>query len=169
MGKLIEAKAKPLFKWSKALYSEDGKYKFRVENGEITGMILAQDSNGNSFIDMAKQLASGVRPCEIKGSYSSLVTGDFELYSAACDIGSSKRIYESTTQEYQSGTLNFKQYLDEIEPLFFILFGNSNITTSKLTELHTFYTQDKDIFSQKSLENYDSQKWQKAFDPKRRK
>ena len=56
---MIEANAKPLYDWSKALYSEDGMYKFRVENGEITGLMSTKNSSGVSLQEMAIELANG--------------------------------------------------------------------------------------------------------------
>lgn len=114
---LVEAKAKPLFSWSKALYSEDGMYLFRVEDGQITGMTLAQNSNGVRYVDVVKDLANGIRPCDMPDiNYLDLAHRDPELYQAACQIGSAKRKYDIA--------------LDDNKTLFEILFGfdvNNNI------------------------------------------
>lgn len=91
---LVEANAKHLYSWSSGLYSEDGMYKFRVENGEITGMILARTSDGVLYSDMIKDLASGVKPCDMGVGLSDLAHADPELYKAACEIGAAKRMYD---------------------------------------------------------------------------
>ena len=45
---LLYSKATPLYDWSTTLYSEDRKYVFRVENGQITGMTATGYSDGTT-------------------------------------------------------------------------------------------------------------------------
>jgi len=158
---LVEAKAKPLFSWSKSLYSEDGMYKFRVEDGEITGMVLARDSQGNTFQEIANDLASGIRPCDMKSDYSWLCFNDPELYDAAMKIGQSKRLYDRTSKSYNNGAISYEQYLKDLQPLFFILFGSSD--TNKLSDLKTFYSQDSDDFVKQAFESYNPKRYYDAF------
>lgn len=131
---LVESKAKPLYSWSSSLYSEDGMYKFRVENGEITGMTLARNSDGVLYTDMVKDLASGIRPCDLGYDFIGLAHLDPELYQAACQIGSAKRMYDEA----------------EDKSLFQILFG------------FNVQNNEKDFVTM-ALENYNKNRYNNWF------
>lgn len=131
---LVESKAKPLYSWSSSLYSEDGMYKFRVEDGEITGMTLARSGDGVFFSDIVKDLANGIKPCDLGSNIFDLAHLDPELYQAACEIGSAKRMYDESSDK----------------SLFEILFG-FNVKTN-----------EKD-FATLALKNYNQQRYGNWF------
>lgn len=116
---LIDDKARTLFPWSKALYSEDGQYKFRVEGGVITGATATFTTyNGKriSIFDIAKQIADGKPISEIEGDTGFLMRLDPELYDAANALGNAKRVYAQQTEWYQNGEITEKRYISELEP-----------------------------------------------------
>lgn len=158
---LIEDKAKPLFDWSKTLYSEDGMYRFRVEDGIITGSTLARDSNGVLWKDMADELASGKYPYEVNGHVFDLIWGDSELYDAACNIGRAKRLYDEKTTKYQNGMIDYKEYINSLEPLCLILLGKTD--SSSVNKIKDYYEQDKSSYIKTSFENYNPQIYKQAW------
>lgn len=158
---MIEANAKPLYDWSKALYSEDGMYKFRVENGEITGLMSTKNSSGVSLQEMAIELANGKSSSDIP-DISWLSWNDRELYDAALKIGEAKNMFIDATDDYTSRKLSYKEYMDELEPLFFIMFGDYEDQTTRFLKLKEIYS--KDDFGANELKNYNPIKYSIVFD-----
>ena len=158
---MIEANAKPLYDWSKALYSEDGMYKLRVENGEITGLMSTKNSSGVSLQEMAIELANGKSSSDIP-DISWLSWNDRELYDAALKIGEAKNMFIDATDDYTSRKLSYKEYMDELEPLFFIMFGDYEDQTTRFLKLKEIYS--KDDFGANELKNYNPIKYSIVFD-----
>ena len=163
--KLIQDNAKPLFDWSTSLYSEDGMYKFRVENGVITGATLAANSDGTKWIDIAYQLASGKLPNELSIDIMSFAHTDYELFEASRNIGDMKRIYNYSTNQYNAQKIDYKEYINSLEPLILALLGQ-NKTVDKLNPLpsiNAFYAQEAMDYAKSALENYDKNLYKKAL------
>ena len=158
---MIEANAKPLYDWSTSLYSEDGMYKFRVEDGEITGLMSTKNSSGVSLQEMAIELANGKSPADIP-DVSWLSWNDRELYDAALNIGDAKNLFYDATEEYTSHNISYKEYMDELEPLFFIMFGDYEDQTTRFLKLNEIYS--KDDFGVNELKNYNPIKYSIVFD-----
>lgn len=159
---LIEDKAKPLYDWSIALYSEDGKYKFRVEDGEITGLISTMNSNGVSLQDVAIKLANGVSPDDISEEASWLSWNDKELYEASLDVASAKSFFVDATNDHNANKTTYQDYLKELEPLFFIMYGDFSNQTLRLPELNEVYTNDN--FGEQALKTYNPKRYMIAFE-----
>lgn len=158
---MIEDKAKPLYDWSTALYSEDGMYKFRVEDGEITGIMSTKNTSGVSLQEMAIELANGKSPSDIP-DISWLSWNDRELFDAATKIGEAKNMFLEATDDYTSHQSTYQEYMDELEPLFFIMFGDYSDQTTRFLKLNEIYSQDN--FGANELKNYNPIKYSIVFD-----
>lgn len=127
---LIDAKAKPLYPWSTRLYSEDGQYIFRVENGKITGSSVAfyTDEKGRKITAqyLAEQLASGVLPADLDGDWSFLAHLDNELYTKALRIGEIKRKFEATDQAFATRQLSKEDYLEDVHLILLYFLGRDD-------------------------------------------
>lgn len=158
---MIEDKAKPLYDWSTALYSEDGMYKFRVEDGEITGLMSTKNTSGVSLQEMAIELANGKSPSDIP-DISWLSWNDRELFDAATKIGEAKNMFLDATDDYTNHQSTYQEYMDELEPLFFIMFGDYEDQTTRFLKLNEIYSQDN--FGANELKNYNPIKYSIVFD-----
>ena len=157
---LIQDNAKPLYNWSSSLYSEDGKYKFRVEDGEITGLISTKISSGVSLQDMAYELANGKSPDEVP-DVSWLSWNDRELYDAACNVGKAKNLYNEATSQYRLANISYQDYLDKLEPIFFVMYGDYMDEGSKVANLEKMFASEN--YAQTALENYNPTKYSIVF------
>lgn len=126
---LIYSKAKPLYPWSTTLYSEDGQYKLRVENGRVTGMTASFYESGGKKITaqyLAEQLASGVRPADLDGDWSFLAHLDNELYTKACRIGEIKRQFEDADRAFAKQLTPKDQYTEDIHLYLLYFLGRDD-------------------------------------------
>ena len=154
---LMYSKATPLYDWSTTLYSEDRKYVYRVENGQITGMTATWYSDGTTLQDIADEIASGTPLSEMDHyKLHDLMLYDMELYDAAVNIGRAKSEYDTFTNMYQDGQLTEKQFKHDCYPLFLLLFGKDADTNSKnqFSQLSSFFEQDRDEFLKNAFANY---------------
>lgn len=165
---LIYSKAKPLFDWSTTLYSEDRMYIFRVENGMITGLTLNKTMDGTdmSLQDIANQIASGKRMCDLECDTFWLMSLDRELYDAARSIGMARSRYIQSTELYNRGQLTHEQYLHDIYPLFLLMIGkNADIhDTSLLNKLQDFFEQDEKTFFEQAFKTYKPENQRLVYD-----
>ena len=146
---LMYSKATPLYDWSTTLYSEDRKYVYRVENGQITGMTATWYSDGTTLQDIADEIASGTPLSDIdRYKLHDIMLYDMELYDAAVNIGTAKREYDMFTNMYQNGQLTEKQFKHDCYPLLLLLFGKNADTYNKnqFLQLSDFFEQDRDEF-----------------------
>ena len=154
---LMYSKATPLYDWSTTLYSEDRKYVYRVENGQITGMTATWYSDGTTLQDIADEIASGTPLSDIdRYKLHDIMLYDMELYDAAVNIGTAKREYDMFTNMYQNGQLTEKQFKHDCYPLLLLLFGKNADTYNKnqFLQLSDFFEQDRDEFLKNSFANY---------------
>lgn len=154
---LLYSKATPLYDWSTTLYSEDRKYVYRVENGQITGATATWYSDGTTFQDIADAIASGTPLSEMdRYRLHDLMLYDMELYDAAVNIGRAKREYDTFTNMYQNGELTEKQFKHDCYPLLLLLFGKDADINNKnqFLQLSDFFEQDRNEFLQNAFANY---------------
>ena len=154
---LLYSKATPLYDWSTTLYSEDRKYVYRVENGQITGARATWYSDGTTFQDTADAIASGTPLSEMDlYKLHDLMLYDRELYDAAVNIGRAKSEYDTFTNMYQNGQLTEQQFKHDCYPLLLLLFGkDADINNkSQFLQLSDFFEQDKDEFLKNAFANY---------------
>lgn len=154
---LMYSKATPLYDWSTTLYSEDRKYVYRVENGQITGATATWYSDGTTFQDIADAIASGTPLSEMdRYRLHDLMLYDMELYDAAVNIGRAKREYDTFTNMYQNGELTEKQFKHDCYPLLLLLFGKDADINNKnqFLQLSDFFEQDRNEFLQNAFANY---------------
>lgn len=154
---LIDSKATPLYDWSTTLYSEDRKYVYRVENGQITGATATWYSDGTTLQDTADAIASGTPLSEMdRYKLHDLMLYDRELYDAAVNIGRAKSEYDTFTNMYQNGQLTEKQFKHDCYPLLLLLFGKDADTNNKnqFSQLSSFFEQDRDEFLKNAFANY---------------
>lgn len=142
---LIWSKGRPLYPWSTSIYTEDGQYKLRIENGQVTGARLAYytDANGRKITTqyLAEQLANGVLPVDLDGSYTFLHDVDPDLYFKALEIGSAKRQCQSALDQFDQGNITRTQLDDEIGPWILLLFGKDG-TSLSLARLKEIFSDD---------------------------
>ena len=150
---LIESRAKPLYAWSSTLYSEDGQYRYRVEDGEITGTTRAfyVDGEGRRITVqyLAEQLASGVLPSDLDGELSFLAKVDGELYDKARMLGTAARKFREADALYRDGKLEHAQYRDDIH-IFLLYFLGRDEGIRSATQLRVMLTDPE--FGKKALE-----------------
>ena len=154
---LLYSKATPLYDWSTTLYSEDRKYVFRVENGQITGRTATWYSDGTTLQDTADEIASGTPLSEMdRYKLHDLMLYDRELYDAAVNIGRAKSEYDTFTNMYQNGQLTEKQFKHDCYPLLLLLFGkNADINNkNQFLQLSDFFEQDREDFLKNAFANY---------------
>ncbi len=154
---LMYSKATPLYDWSTTLYSEDRRYVYRVENGQITGATATWYSDGTTLQDIADEIASGTPLSDIdRYKLHDIMLYDMELYDAAVNIGTAKREYDTFTNMYQNGQLTKKQFKHDCYPLLLLLFGKDADTNNKnqFLQLSSFFGQDRDAFLKNAFANY---------------
>ena len=154
---LMYSKATPLYDWSTTLYSEDRKYVYRVENGQITGATATWYSDGTTLQDVADAIASGTQLSDIdRYKLHDLMLYDRELYDASVNIGIAKREYDTFTNMYQDGQLTEMQFKHDCYPLLLLLFGKDADTNNKnqFLKLSGFFEQDRDKFLKNAFANY---------------
>ena len=154
---LLYSKATPLYDWSTTLYSEDRKYVYRVENGQITGATATWYSDGTTLQDVADAIASGTQLSDIdRYKLHDLMLYDRELYDASVNIGIAKREYDTFTNMYRNGQLTEKQFKHDCYPLLLLLFGKDADTNNKnqFSQLSSFFEQDRDEFLKNAFANY---------------
>ena len=153
----MHSKATPLYDWSTTLYSEDRRYVYRVENGQITGATATWYSDGTTLQDIADEIASGTPLSDIdRYKLHDIMLYDMELYDAAVNIGTAKREYDTFTNMYQNGQLTKKQFKHDCYPLLLLLFGKDADTNNKnqFLQLSSFFGQDRDAFLKNAFANY---------------
>lgn len=127
---LIDKRAKPLYPWSSTLYSEDGQYRFRVENGQITGSTRAfyETADGRKITAqyLAEQLASGVLPGDLDGDWSFLAHLDSELYDKALLMGRAARNFRTIDEQYKAKQIPEDKYLDDISMYLMYFLGRAD-------------------------------------------
>lgn len=154
---LMYSKATPLYDWSTTLYSEDRKYVYRVENGQITGARATWYSDGTTFQDVADAIANGTPLSEMdRYRLHDLMLYDMELYDVAVNIGRAKSEYDTFTNMYQSGQLTEQQFKHDCYPLLLLLFGKNADTNNKnqFLQLSSFFEQNRDEFLKHAFANY---------------
>ena len=154
---LMYSKATPLYDWSTTLYSEDRRYVYRVENGQITGATATWYSDGTTLQDIADEIASGTPLSDIdRYKLHDIMLYDMELYDAAVNIGTAKREYDTFTNMYQNGQLTEKQFKHDCYPLLLLLFGKDADINNKnqFLQLSSFFGQDRDAFLKNAFANY---------------
>lgn len=154
---LLYSKATPLYDWSTTLYSEDRKYVYRVENGQITGARATWYSDGTTMQDVANTIASGTQLSEMdRYKLHDLMLYDMELYDAAVNIGRAKREYDTFADMYQNGQLTGKQFKHDCYPLLLLLFGKDADINSKnqFLQLSDFFERDGEDFLQNAFASY---------------
>ena len=154
---LMYSKATPLYDWSTTLYSEDRKYVYRVENGQITGGRATWYSDGTTLQDTADAIASGTPLSEMElYKLHDLMLYDRELYDAAVNIGRAKSEYDTFTNMYQNGQLTERQFRHDCYPLLLLLFGKDADISSEnqFLQLSDFFERDRDDFLKHAFANY---------------
>ena len=154
---LIDSKATPLYDWSTTLYSEDGMYVYRVENGNITGARSTMFSDGTTLQDFANEIASGTPLSELdRYKLHDLMLYDMELYDTAVNIGTAKREYDTFIDMYHNGQLTEKHFKHDCYPLLLLLFGKDADTNNRnqFLQLSSFFGQDREEFLKNAFANY---------------
>lgn len=156
---LLYSKATPLYEWSTTLYSEDRRYVYRVENGQITGATAAYFRDGTTYLDVLNAIAGGTELSNIElYKLEAVFWHDSEAYDAAVNIGTAKRRYDTLTDMYQNGQLTQKQFRHDCYPLWLLLFGkDADIhNDEQFGKLSDFFGQDREKFLKKAFANYNS-------------
>ena len=90
--------------------------------------------------------------------------GDYELFEASRNIGDMKRIYDYSTNQYNANKIDYKEYINSLDPLILVLL-EQNKTLDKLNPLpsiNAFYAQEPLSYARSALENYDKNLYKKA-------